>query len=471
MRIVSLLPSATEIVCVLGLGDQLVGVTHECDYPTFVRGLPKVTRTLIPRDASSAEIDALVRERLQTRRALYSLDLPALEQLKPDLIITQALCDVCAVAEEEVRSAACSLPGSPPVINLEPKTWTEVLDSIRQVGRATGSAQAAESAVVQLHSRVAAVAARSTRVANPPRVVLLEWIDPPFCCGHWTPELVSLAGGRECLGEPGTPSRTLKWGEVQAAAPDVMIVACCGFDVARTRQDLPLLARFPGWSDLPCARQDHVYLVDGSAYFSRPGPRLVDSLEILAHALHPNLHPLPAGLPAAEKAFGNPTSSGEASDHRLPFPPYTFVPGKTPHPRSDPAGHSFGFPVEIPTALDPAHWQDSPTYRHALDLFDHQFYWEAHEQFEALWLAAGRSGQTADFLKALIKLSAAGVKHLEGSPAGVQSHASRAEELLRSLTESIGGDRYTCLSIPGLLALSHRIATTGWPQRPPVLRE
>jgi iron complex transport system substrate-binding protein len=133
--------------------------------------------------------------------------------------------------------------------------------------------------------------------------MLLEWIDPPFCCGHWSPELVSLAGGDECLGQAGKPSRTLAWDEVLAAKPDVMVIACCGFDVTRTRQDLPLLAAFPDWSELPCAQSGRVYVVDGSAYFSRPGPRLVDSLEILAHALHPKIHPLPAGLPQALPAF------------------------------------------------------------------------------------------------------------------------------------------------------------------------
>ncbi len=299
MRIVSLLPSATEIVCSLGLADDLVGVTHECDYPDFVRMLPKVTRTLIPTDATSAGIDELVRERLRTQRALYVLDMPILEALRPELLVTQALCDVCAVAEEEVKAAACALPGQPRVVNLEPTTLEGMLANVRLLGEATGHSARAETVVRNLQGRIDAVAARSARLSHRPRVTLLEWIDPPFSCGHWSPELVRLAGGDEGLGQAGRPSRTLRWEEVCAWRPEVLFLACCGFGVERTLQDLPLLRAYPGWDDLPCTRAGQVHVVNGSAYFSRPGPRLVDSLEILAHALHPELHPLPAGLPAA----------------------------------------------------------------------------------------------------------------------------------------------------------------------------
>jgi iron complex transport system substrate-binding protein len=301
MRIVSLLPSATEVICRLGLEGSLVGVTHECDYPPSVRQLPKVTRTLIPVAATSREIDSLVRERLKTERALYSLDAPLLTELQPDLIVTQALCDVCAVAESEVNAAACSLPGAPRVINLEPTSLDEVLDCLRIVGEAAGVADRSNLEIVKLRERVAAVAARSETIAHRPRVVVLEWIDPPFSSGHWSPELVRLAGGVEVVGAAGKRSRTIGWQQIVAAAPEVMLIACCGFDVKRTQSDLPILRGYPGWSDLPCVRSGRVFIVDGSAYFSRPGPRLVDSLEILAHALHPTLHPLPQGLPAAIK--------------------------------------------------------------------------------------------------------------------------------------------------------------------------
>jgi iron complex transport system substrate-binding protein len=301
MRIVSLLPSATEIVCELGLGDSLVGVTHECDYPAFVRGLPKVTRTLVPHDAPSGEIDALVREKLKGARALYSLELEVLERLKPELIVTQALCDVCAVAESEVTAAACALPGSPRVVNLEPMRLAEVFDCLRMVGEAAGVPARASEAVARLEARVQAVESRTRDVAERPRVALLEWIDPPFGCGHWSPEIVRLAGGVEVVGREGQPSRTTPWPEFVAAAPEVLVVACCGFDRERTRQDLPLLASYPAFRELPAVRSRRVYLLDGNAYFSRPGPRLVDSLEILAHALHPELCPLPAGLEPAER--------------------------------------------------------------------------------------------------------------------------------------------------------------------------
>jgi len=298
VRIVSLLPSATEIVCGLGLGDQLVAVTHECDFPAFVRDLPKATRTLVRKDASSAEIDRLVRQRLQGQRALYSLDLPTLEALRPDLIVTQALCDVCAVAEEEVQEAACRLPGRPRVVNLEPETLPQVLDAIRQVAQAAGVPAKGEETVRTLEARVQAVAARSAALRHRPRVALLEWLDPPFSCGHWNPELVRLAGGEEILGRAGERSRTLTWDAVAAARPEVVFVACCGFDLERTLVDVDALRGAPAWRDLAAVRAGRVYVADGSQYFSRPGPRIVDSLEILAHALDPELHPLPAGLPA-----------------------------------------------------------------------------------------------------------------------------------------------------------------------------
>jgi iron complex transport system substrate-binding protein len=304
MRIVSLLPSATETVCALGLESALVGITHECDFPPGVRDLPAVTRTRIPAGASSAEIDRLVREQLQQAPALYALDRDALAALRPDLIVTQALCDVCAVAEAEVQAAACALPGSPRVLNLEPQDLEGVFDAIRRVAVAAGVADRGEEVVRGLRARVEAVSARAARMPRRPRVAILEWLDPPFSSGHWSPELVALAGGDEVLGRAGDRSRTLTWDEVAAAGPEVVLIACCGFDVARTLQDVPALAAIPAWRGLPAVRSGRVYVTDGNAYFSRPGPRLVDSLEILAHALDPAVHPLPPGVPAALRAGG-----------------------------------------------------------------------------------------------------------------------------------------------------------------------
>lgn len=296
MRIVSLLPSATEIVCALGLDDQLVGVTHECDFPGLVRSLPKVTRTHIPTDASSAEIDGLVRERRRAHQALYSLDLAALEELRPDLIVTQTLCEVCAVADDEVRAAACALPGRPRVLRLEPRNLGEIFDAIGQVARAAGVEAMGAEVLRGLRARVASVVDRAAGRHQRPAVALLEWLDPPFSCGHWNPELVRLAGGVERLGREGEPSRRLRWDEVLAARPEVVLVACCGYSVERTLRDLPPLGAVPGWRELPAVREGRVHVTDGSQYFSRPGPRLVDSLEILAHALSPETHPLPRGL-------------------------------------------------------------------------------------------------------------------------------------------------------------------------------
>ncbi|HMC57498.1 MAG TPA: cobalamin-binding protein [Gemmatimonadaceae bacterium] len=293
MRIVSLLPSATEILCAVGLEDQLVGVTHECDFPSSVRALPKVTRTLIPTDASGAEIDALVRERMGGKSALYTLDMPVLEQLSPDLIVTQALCDVCAVSEDEVRDAACMLPSGPRVLNLEPETLDQVLECIRDVGAATDADAKADRLIASLRARIDAVVARVTSATTRPRVALLEWLDPPFSTGHWNPELVRLAGGIDGLGRERQKSVTLRWEQVVAWQPEVVLISCCGFTAERATQELHVLDRVTGWDTVPAVRSGRVYIADGSAYFSRPGPRLVDSLELLAHIIHPDIHPLP----------------------------------------------------------------------------------------------------------------------------------------------------------------------------------
>ena len=295
-RIVSLLPSATEIVSALGLEDRLVGVTHECDYPASVRALPKVTHTLIPTDASSAEIDALVRDKLGAQSALYTLDMEMMERLHPDLIVTQALCDVCAVAEREVRAAACALPGAPEVLNLEPETLEEVLHCVQLVGDRTGIPDRAREVVRALRARVDAVIAAVRTARTRPRVALLEWLDPPFSTGHWNPELIRLAGGVDGLGREGQKSVRLEWAQVTGWSPEVILISCCGFTAERTLEELHVLERVHGWEDLPAVRDGRVFITDGASYFSRPGPRLVDSLELLAHVIHPDLFPLPSGV-------------------------------------------------------------------------------------------------------------------------------------------------------------------------------
>ena len=299
MRIVSLLPSATEIVCALGLGDQLVGVTHECDHPQSVQSLPRVTRTLIPVDAASCEIDRLVSEQLNTTKALYQLDLPLLKELRPDVIVTQSLCDVCAVSPNEVQTALAQLPGTPRVVNLEPQSLDGLFKAIRQVASAVGVC--ADDTIRRLRGRVEAVAMRSAGVSERPRVTFLEWLDPPFSSGHWNPELVRIAGGIEGLGKEGQPSRRIRWDEVSAWQPDVIAIACCGFTIERTCQDLAGTHAITGWHELPAVRSGRVYVADGSHYFNRPGPRLIESLELLAHAIHPDRHQVPAGLPALHR--------------------------------------------------------------------------------------------------------------------------------------------------------------------------
>ena len=260
----------------------------------------------------------MVRERLRDTRALYTLNLPVLESLQPDLIVTQALCDVCAVAEAEVQAAVFRLPGQPRVVNLEPQTLTQVFEAIVKVADAAGVSNRADDVVARLRARVEAVAASQAgeRAATPTRVALLEWLDPPFSCGHWNPELVRLAGGIEVLGREGHASRTLTWAEVKASKPDVILVACCGFGVERTLEDLRGLQDVIEWTSLPAVRAARVFVTDGSQYFSRPGPRLVDSLEILAHAIDPIRHPLRDGLVVARSvevsAFAPSRFGGQA---------------------------------------------------------------------------------------------------------------------------------------------------------------
>ncbi len=290
MRIVSLLPSATEIVCALGLGDALVAVTHECDYPPEALAKPQITRSLLRPNMPSGEIDGEVRTQLVAdAHSLYSIDRKLLAELAPDVILTQQLCEVCAVAYDEVLDAVKSLPRRPTVLNLEPMSLDQVFADITRVGEALGVEQTARDVVAALEQRVARVRQTVARAQSRPSVAFLEWIDPLFCGGHWNPELVEIAGGFDPVGRSYQPSVRVEWEQVRACEPEVMVISCCGFDEERTRQDLPILEALPGYDALPCARSGRVHVVNGTAYFSRPGPRLVDSLEILARLVHPEL--------------------------------------------------------------------------------------------------------------------------------------------------------------------------------------
>jgi iron complex transport system substrate-binding protein len=217
------------------------------------------------------------------------MDEPLIRRLRPDVILTQRLCDVCAVGYDSVAAFARTLPGPPVVVNLEPATLSDIFEDIRRVAAATGVSGRAEEVVAALEKRVEAVRARAAEARGRPRAVILEWLDPPFACGHWNPELVEIARGEEAHGHKGHPSRRVTWDDVLAARPEVLLIACCGFDLDRTRRDLPRLREREGWADIPAVRDGRVYAVDGSQYFSRPGPRVVDSLEITAAILHPDL--------------------------------------------------------------------------------------------------------------------------------------------------------------------------------------
>jgi len=283
MRIVSLLPSLTELVCALGRGDELVGVTHECDYPPGVEMLPHLTGSKIPDDATGAEIDAMVAGQ---GGSLYDLDAVGLAELRPDLILTQEQCDVCAVNEATVRRAAASLPGNPKVESVNPTDLEGVFAMFRLVGERLDARSEAEAIVARFLATAEEVARRVGRRARP-RALILEWVDPPFSSGHWNPEVVALGGGREVIGRAGERSRRITWAEVRAADPEVILIAACGFSADRAEKELATIAERPEWRDLRAARAGRVAVTDGSAYFSRPGPRLEASLRIAAAAIDP----------------------------------------------------------------------------------------------------------------------------------------------------------------------------------------
>lgn len=292
-RIASLVPHATELLFALGLGPQVVAVTHECDYPPGVSDLPKLTRDALPPGLSSAEIDAAVRERTLEGEAIYELDELALAQTAPDIIVTQALCPVCAVSYEEVQAVAQRMPSNPQVIALDPHTLGETLGDARTIAEATGVRDRGIDLVKAAADRIDAVKL-AIRGLPKRRVVALEWLDPVFVAGHWTPQMIELAGGEDLLGLPGEPSEQLSFDVVRAAAPEILIVMPCGYDAPRALEEAQTYA-----DDLISLGAQRIVAVDAAACFSRPGPRLVDGLELLASILHPGSVPEPA-MPAIE---------------------------------------------------------------------------------------------------------------------------------------------------------------------------
>jgi iron complex transport system substrate-binding protein len=292
IRIVSLLPAATEITAALGLMKQVVGVSHECDFPEEANARPRVTRCPVHNAGlASGEVDQWVRRALRDNGTIYTIDEPLLRELHPDVILTQKLCDVCAVGYGTVARLAETLPGPPQVVNLEPTSLADIFDDIRRVAEKCRVPECADEVIARLSERVELVRHRADGILHRPRCFLMEWVDPPFCSGHWAPELVEIAGGRDPLGRSRQPSAQVDWREVIDARPEIMVLALCGYDISHARRDYELLRSFPGFDSLPAAGRGEIYLVNASAYFARPGPRIVDSLEILAGILHPREFP------------------------------------------------------------------------------------------------------------------------------------------------------------------------------------
>ncbi len=286
MRIVSMLPSATEILFALGLGDAVAGVTFECDFPPEARSKPIVVRTRLPEALSAEEIDRRVAEFVSRGESLYSIDADALRAIEPDLVVTQDLCHVCAASPQDLGAALAALPQMPSVLSLNPKTLADVWHDVLTVGAATGKATEARALAAELERRVAAVEAAVAGTRERPRVLCMEWLDPPYTGGHWVPEMVARAGGSDLLGRAGEPSFRVRWEEILAARPEVIVVMPCGYHLEQVKQQFAATRLPAGWGDLPAVRNGRVFAVDASSYFSRPGPRLATGVEILARAIH-----------------------------------------------------------------------------------------------------------------------------------------------------------------------------------------
>lgn len=295
-RIVSFLPSATEIACALGLADSLVGITHECDYPPEIRSKPVVVRNVLPiEQMSQSEIDRAVAERLRQGQSLYQIDEELLRELAPDLILTQNLCQVCAPSGNEVSQVLKALTHTPEILWLTPQSLSEIFGNVRELGAATGREAEAEEVVAQCEARLARLRDRLGNIDEPVRVFCIEWLDPVFASGHWVPELVKLAGGVDVLGSEHGESVRVPWQEIVAAAPEVVVIMPCGFNLQQTMKQIWSVFGFQKseaarqFFELPAVRNGRVYAVDANSYFARPGPRVVEGAELLARLIHPEL--------------------------------------------------------------------------------------------------------------------------------------------------------------------------------------
>lgn len=292
MRIVSLLPSSTEILFALGLGDSVVGVTHECDFPAEARAKNVVVHSRLPENLTAAEIDRAVSDFNSRGESIYHVDAEALRELSPDLIITQDLCHVCAASPGDLKAALETLPRQPRVLSLNPRCLGDIWDDIRAVGAETDRMFEADMLVKQRRSQVERIARESRRFASSgarPRVACLEWLDRPYKAGHWVPEMVAAAGGADVLGRAGEPSARIAWEELLAAQPEVIFIMPCGYDAQKAAAEFAALKLPAQWDELPAVRSGNVYATDANSYFSRPGPRLSEGVAILASVLHPEI--------------------------------------------------------------------------------------------------------------------------------------------------------------------------------------
>jgi iron complex transport system substrate-binding protein len=305
VKIVSLLPSATELVYALGLGDQLEGVTFECDFPTEARTKPVVSDTALPTDRprTARETDDLVTAHMERKEPLYVLDKELISKIQPDLIITQDLCRVCAVPSGQIEDALDELGSRAHVVSMDPKGVEDILESFQEVGRATGTETRAKELVESLRARIDAVGARAARLPEI-RTFCMEWLDPPFAGGHWIPEMVRIAAGRNLLTEPHQPSRQVTWREIANAAPEVVVFMPCGYYLEEAEEEALRIYAVPEFRETTAHAEGTVYATDASSYFSRPGPRIVEGLEILAWAIHPDTFPEPAGGTITRVAHG-----------------------------------------------------------------------------------------------------------------------------------------------------------------------